>query len=117
MVEIFGISECLLNFLDSSKLYRSLLVNPETDDFSILFLPENDFKSYSTKLLMPADPTKMWNWELKVCQIPWPNESKKLPKSFWMCHKEKIHQEHPEIGNSYVWKIRIYLHDAKPKIL
>ena len=34
-----------------------------------------------------------------------------------MCHKEKNHKEHQEIGTSYVGKIKIYLNDTKPKIL
>ena len=33
-----------------------------------------------------------------------------------MCHK-KTHQEHPQIGKSYTGKTKIYLNDAKPKIL
>ena len=49
----------ILNFPDSSKLYRRLLVNPKTGGFRKLFWPENDFKTYSAKLLMPTDPTKM----------------------------------------------------------
>ena len=40
---------------------------------------------------MPTDPRKMWNWDLKVCQIALTNnELNKLPKSFWMCHKKII---------------------------
>ena len=31
-------------------------------------LPENDFKTYSAKLLMP---TKMWNWDLKKSLSNW----------------------------------------------
>ena len=35
-----------------------------------------------------------------------------------MCHKEKNHKEHQEIGTSYVGKIKKnYLNDTKPKIL
>ena len=59
----------MLNFLDSSKLYRRLLVNPKTGCARKFSLPENDFKSYSANFLMPAGPIKMWNWDLKVCQI------------------------------------------------
>ena len=79
LAEIFGISECLLtktqiinilNFLDSSELYKRLLVNPKTESSMKLIMPEDDFKTYSAKLLMPRDPTKMWNWDLKVRQIP-----------------------------------------------
>ena len=35
-----------------------------------LFLSENDLNS--TKLLMPTDPTKMWNWEyVKIWSLPY----------------------------------------------
>ena len=95
---------------------KEILVNPKTGCSRKFFLPENDFKSYSAKLLMPTDPTMMWNWDLKFVKLPWLNEPNKLPKSFWMCHK-KIHQEYPQIGKSYIGKIKIYLNDAKPKIL
>ena len=84
----------ILNFLDSSKLYRRLLANPKTGCSRKFFLPENDFKGYSAKLFMPTDPTKMWNWDLKVYQ-----------------------QKHPQIGKSYIRKMKNYLSDAKPKIL
>ena len=30
---------------------------------------------------------------------------------------KNIHQEHPQILQSYIRKIKIYLNDAKPKIL
>ena len=33
-----------------------------------------------------------------------------------MCHK-KNHQEHSQIGKSYIGKIKIYLNDAKPQLL
>ena len=33
------------------------------------------------------------------------------------CAIEKIHQEHPQIGKSYVGKIKMYLNDAEPKML
>ena len=62
LVEIFGIFECplnILNFVDSSKLYIKLLVNPKTGGSRKLSLPENDFKAYSAKLLMPKDPTRL----------------------------------------------------------
>ena len=66
---------------------------------------------------MPTDPRKMWNWDLKVCQIALTNnELNKLPKSFWMCHK-KNHQENSQTGKSYIGKIKIYLNHAKPKTL
>ena len=48
---------------------KEILVNPKTGCSRKFFLPENDFKSYSAKLLMPTDPTMMWNWDLTVCQI------------------------------------------------
>ena len=44
----------ILNFLDFSKLCTRLLVNPKARGSRKLFLPENDFKTYSAKLLMPA---------------------------------------------------------------
>ena len=59
----------IVNFLDSSKLYRRLLAIPKTGCCRKFFLPEKDFKGYSAKLFMPTDPTKMWNWDLKVYQI------------------------------------------------
>ena len=58
----------ILNFLDSSKLHR-LLVNSKTSCSMKLFLPEKDFKSYFAKFLMPTNPRKMWNWDLKFCQF------------------------------------------------
>ena len=42
----------ILNFLGSFKLYGRLLVNLKTGDSRKIFLPENDFKICSTKLLM-----------------------------------------------------------------
>ena len=30
---------------------------------------------------------------------------------------KKNHQEHSQIGKSYIGKIKIYLNDAKPKLL
>ena len=42
----------ILNFLGSFKLYGRLLVNLKTGDSRKTFLPENDFKICSTKLLM-----------------------------------------------------------------
>ena len=30
---------------------------------------------------------------------------------------KKIHHKHPQIGKSYIGKIKIYINDAKPKIL
>ena len=43
----------ILNFLGSSKFYGRLLINLKTGDFRKIFLPENDFKICSTKLLKP----------------------------------------------------------------
>ena len=48
----------ILNFLDSSKLYRGLLVSLKTGYPRKFFLPKNDLKSYSVKHMMPTDPTK-----------------------------------------------------------
>ena len=104
------------NFLDSLKLYRRLLVNPKRGCSGKFFLPENDFKCYSGKLLMPKDPTKMWNWGLKFVKLLWLNELNKLPKPFRMCHK-KNRQEHSQLGKSCIGKIQIYLNDTKPMIL
>ena len=76
-------------------------------------MPEDDFKTHSAKLLMPRDPTKMWNWDLKVWQIPliiWAQSTSKI-------FLDKISQEHPQIGKSYVGKNKINLNDTKPKIL
>ena len=42
----------ILIFLGSFKLYRTLLLNLKTEDSRKMFLPENDFKICSTKLLM-----------------------------------------------------------------
>ena len=42
----------ILNFLGSFKLYGRLLVNLKTGDSRKTFLPENDFKICSTKLLI-----------------------------------------------------------------
>ena len=49
----------ILNFLDSLKLYRRLLVNPKAGGSRKLVWSRNDFKTSSAKLLMPTDPTKM----------------------------------------------------------
>ena len=65
---------------------------------------------------MPADPTKIWNWDLKVVKLPWLNELNKL-RNLFECAIKKIHQEHPQIDKSYTGKTKIYLNDAKPKIL
>ena len=68
MSEIFDIFGCpsnqnptnqYFNSYDSSKLYRRLLVNPKTGGPRKLFWPENDLKTYSTKLLMPTEPTNI----------------------------------------------------------
>ena len=42
----------ILNFLGSFKLYGTLLLNLKTEDSRKMFLPENDFKICSTKLLV-----------------------------------------------------------------
>ena len=62
----------ILRFLDSFKLYGRLLVNQKTvgNTSRKLFPLKNDFKTCSAELVMPTDPTKRWNWDLKVCQIP-----------------------------------------------
>ena len=40
----------ILIFLGSFKLYGTLLLNLKTEDSRKMFLPENDFKIFSTKL-------------------------------------------------------------------
>ena len=42
----------ILIFLGSFKLYGTLLLNLKTEDSRKMFLPENDFKICSTKLLV-----------------------------------------------------------------
>ena len=81
-----------------------MLLNLKTGCSRKLFLPENE------KLSMPKDPTKMWNWDLKVMS------SINYQNLFGWAMKN-IHQEHPQILQSYIRKIKIYLNDAKPKIL
>ena len=56
----------ILNFLDTFTLYKKLIVNPKAGGSRKWFLPENDFKTFSAKHLMPADPTQMWNWDLSL---------------------------------------------------
>ena len=79
MVEIFGIFECLLNknltnqhlnFIDSSKLYRRLLVNPKTGGSRKLFVFENDFKTYFSKTFDAYIPNKDVKLRPKDDQIP-----------------------------------------------
>ena len=76
----------LEDFLDSSKLYRRLLVTLKTGCSRKLFPPKNDFNKDDLKPKTLSD-------------LLWLNELNKLPKSFWMCHKIKIHQEIGTTGN------------------
>ena len=105
-----------LNSLVSLRPNGRLSQNPKQEVLGNNFYLKMISKLTLQKFLMPTDAKKMWNWDLEVCQIPWPNWLNKLPKTFWMCHK-KIHQEHPQIGKSYAEKIKIYLNGAKRKIL
>ena len=57
LVKVFGIFECLLtqhpSNQDSQLSWFFVLVNQKTGGSWKLFLLENDFKTCSTKLLMP----------------------------------------------------------------
>ena len=64
---------------------------------------------------MPTDPTKRWNWDLKVSQIlvtKWTQTT-----SFGCAINKENRQEYPQIDKSFIRKIKIYLNDAKRKIL
>ena len=63
----------ILNFLDSSKLYGTLLVNLKSGSCRKLFLAENDFKTCFVELLMLFIVLQTFRFKLFLENSLWSN--------------------------------------------